>query len=90
MQYTDPNEFQRRMNMLEEVILLHPEVLKAVTEDDRSVLQRYFLDALQAQDITEYRQQVINSNPKIEIQANKAYERFMAEAGLPETLLPVH
>lgn len=90
MQYTDPNEFQRRMIMLEEVMRLHPEVLKAVKDDDRSVLQRYFLEALQADDITEYRQEVIKSNPKIEIQANKAYERFMAEAGMSETLLPVH
>lgn len=89
MQYTDTNEYLRRILMLEEVMQLHSEIMGAVTEGDRVVLQRYFLGASAAEDVTEYRRQVIKSDPKIEIQANKAYERFMAEAGMSETLLPV-
>lgn len=89
MQYTDTNEYLRRILVLKEVVQLHPEIIDAVTEGDRVMLQRYFLGAAAADDVTEYRRQVIKSDPKIEIQANKAYERFMAEAGMSETLLPV-
>lgn len=89
MQYTDTNEYLRRILMLEEVVQHHPEIMEAVTDGDRVMLQRYFLGATAAVDVTEYRRQVIKSDPKIEIQANKAYERFMAEAGMSETLLPV-
>jgi hypothetical protein len=89
MQYTDTNEYLRRILMLEEVMQLHPEVMKAVTDPDRQLLQRYFLSAAESDDVTEYRRQVIKSDARVEVQANKAYERFMAEAGMSETLLPV-
>jgi hypothetical protein len=89
MQYTDTNEYLRRILVLEEVMQHHPEILRAVTDDDRLILQRYFLGGSAATDVIEYRRQVIKSYPKIEIQANKAYERFMSEAGLSESLLPV-
>ena len=89
MQYTDTNEYLRRILMLKEVMRLHPAVMVAVTDSDRQVLQRYFLGGSEVEDATEYRRQVIKSDHKIEIQANKAYERFMAEAGMSEALLPV-
>lgn len=90
MQYTDTNEYLRRILMLKEVMRLQPEVMKAVTEINRQILERYFLGAPAAQEVTEYRRQVIKSDHRIEIQANKAYERFMAEAGMSEALLPAH
>lgn len=90
MEYTDTNLYLRRILMLEEVTRHHPEVLKAVTDADREVLQRYFLGASVADDVDEHRRQVIKADHRIEIQANKAYERFMAEAGMPEALLPTY
>ena len=88
MIYIDPNEYQRRAFMLEEVMRLHPTVMKAVTDTDRDLLDRYFLRANGAADATEYRQAVIKADPKIELSANRAFERFMAEAGMSETLMP--
>ena len=86
MEYTDPNEYQRRIQVLREIENQHPQLLHALRPRDRGVLEAYFRAAAAAPDAEEYRRDLIKRQPRIELQANKAYERVLAEAGLPETL----
>ncbi len=86
MEYRDQNEYERRIEIIHEIATQHPELLKSITAEDREQLQKYFLDARKQPKRTEYRHNLIKETPTIELSANKAYERFLAEAGLPETL----
>jgi hypothetical protein len=88
MNYTDQNEYHRRINVLQEVMTQHPELMKTLSEADRASIKEYFLDAAASADAHEYRVNLLKAQPMLEIRANKAYERFLAEAGLPETLRP--
>jgi hypothetical protein len=87
MEYTDQNEYQRRIEVLHEIAGQHPDLLRTLRDEDRQVLDEYFEGAARAASPTEYRRELLKRHPTIELQANKAYERFLAEAGLPETLL---
>jgi hypothetical protein len=86
MQYTDQNEYHRRIDILREVMDRHPDLVRTLSDANRGVLQDYFLSAAQADDPDSYRVEILKKHPNLERQANKAYERFLAEAGLPETL----
>ena len=86
MEYTDQNEYERRIGVIADITRRHPGLLQAVMGRDRSVLERYFLSAATAPDRAEYRAEQIKRDPTLELRANRAYERFLAEAGLPEAL----
>jgi len=86
MEYQDNNEYQRRVDVVGEIVAQHPELLKAMTASDRELLEQYFLDAQSMANMAEYRVGILKDNPDLELQANKAYERFLAEAGIPEML----
>ena len=86
MEYRDQNEYTHRVDVIHEIAIQHPKLLKALTVEDRESLEAYFLDAWRQKDRAEYRRHLIKETPTIELAANKAYERFLAEAGLPETL----
>jgi hypothetical protein len=86
MQYTDYNDYERRIKLIREVAGFHPELMGALPDGDRGLLETYFLDCGRAPDLAEYRRRLIKRHPNIERQANRAYERFLVEAGMPEML----
>lgn len=86
MEYRDQNDYERRIAVIHEIASQHPELLKALTNEDRDLLEAYFLNAWSAPDRAEYRRQLLKKMPTTELAANTAYERFLAEAGLPGAL----
>ncbi len=86
MEYSSQGDYERRIAIVHEITTQHPKLMRALTDHDRELLERYFLAAWDKKDRAGYRNRLLKRQPTIELQANKAYERFLAEAGLPETL----
>ena len=86
MKYIDINDYRRRSQQLCELVKHHPELMAAALPADRALLETYFMGAIQADNMAEYRRQQTKLDPTIELQANRAFERFMAEAGVPVTV----
>jgi hypothetical protein len=87
MEHLDTNEYLRRAKLVDELANRHPEHLAELPPLERTVIETYFLGALSASDADEYRHDYLKREPRIELQANKAYEHFLSLAGIPVMLV---
>jgi hypothetical protein len=82
----DQTEYIRRANLVQELSQQHPADAKRLSDEERDRLERYFLGALKAADPNRYRSDQRKLDPTIESLGNRAYERLLAEIGVPASL----
>ncbi len=86
MEYLDQTDYEERAARVNELLTRQGSRLADLPAVDRNYLNRYFIGSLRAPDRTRYRNDQIKLEPNMEMQANKAYERLLAELELPESL----
>lgn len=88
MQYLDQNEYVRRIKLVKALLAQRPKLKAEIGTEDREVLADYYFAGRSADgvDLTEYRSHRLQRRTTVELEADKAFERLMAKAGLPENL----
>jgi hypothetical protein len=90
MQYIDINQYRRTISLIDEILAQHPKFFDQLNPTERDMLSQYYFAgrSVDVDDIEEYRTKLIQRSPEIELVANKAFDRLLAVAGVPETVHP--
>jgi hypothetical protein len=89
MEYLDQTDYEQRATCVRDLMARQSNRLGALSATDKDYLDRYFIGSLTAADRTRYRKDRLKLDPNMEAQANRAYERLLAELDLPASL-PAH
>jgi hypothetical protein len=86
MEYLDQADYEERAARVSDLMARQISRLGALAVADKNYLGRYFIGSLTATDRTRYRKDQLKLEPNMEVHANRAYERLLAELDLPASL----